>query len=66
MKHKITLTEDEIINLANLHTTLIENQHGLETIPDALDEGEVTPQSLWAAVQVALPALRALLQQLPM
>ena len=65
MKHKITLSEDEIVALANLYTTLIENQPGLESIRDALDESS-DPQSLWAPVEYALPALRALLKQLPM
>ena len=65
MKHNITLSEDEIVALANLHTTLVENQSGLESIRDALDESS-DPQSLWAPVEYTLPALRALLKQLPM
>ena len=65
MEHQITLSQDEIVALANLHTTLTENQHGLESIPDALDETD-TPMTLWDAVEVALPALLSVLQQLPM
>ena len=38
----ITLSEDECVALANLHTTLIENQEQLEGLQDQVDGAEGT------------------------
>ena len=59
----ITLSEDECVALANLHTTLIENQEQLEGLQDQVDG---TVGTVWEFVENRLPALRALIGQLPL
>lgn len=62
----ITLTEDEVVALGNLNVTLTENQKGLESIRDEVDGVGAEAESVWDYVSVGLPALRAVITQLPM
>ena len=62
---RVVLSEDQIAALGNLSITLSENEVILKTIPDALDETD-TPMTLWESLEFFLPALNALVRQLPM
>ena len=64
--YRVTLDEEQIVALGNLFSTLLENQNAMEHVPDALDECGTPSQTLWEGIQPGLPALRALVSQLPM
>ena len=58
---KVMLTEDQVVAVANLVVTLVENMDGLKELEDF-----VGGSSVGAMVEDCLESLQALMKQLPM